>query len=47
MDGSRFDAWTRRRFGVAAGGLAGSFLPLAGWDDAEAKKKEKEVQEAG
>jgi hypothetical protein len=41
MDGSRFDAWTRRRFGLAAGGLAGSLLALMGLDDAEAKKKHK------
>lgn len=41
MDGSRFDAWTRRRFGVVAGGLAGSLLALAGRDDAEAKKRHK------
>lgn len=30
MDGSHFDAWTRRSFGVAAGGLAGSLLTIAG-----------------
>jgi hypothetical protein len=41
MDGSRFDAWTRRQFGLAAGGLAGSLLTLAGLVDAEAKKKGK------
>ena len=43
MDGSRFDAWTRRRFGLAAGGAIGSLLGLqiAGSDDAEAKKRKK------
>lgn len=29
MDDSRFDAWTRRRFGLAAGGAAASLLGLA------------------
>ena len=43
MDGSRFDAWTRRRFGLAAGGLAGSLLSLIGIgpDDAQARKGKK------
>jgi hypothetical protein len=39
MDGSRFDAWTRRRFGLAAGGLAGALLGLVGRDDAVLSKK--------
>src|SRR5690349_2141296 len=41
MDGSRFDAWTRRRFGLIAGGLA---TTLFGWtvpQVARAKKKKK------
>ena len=41
MDGERFDTWTRRRFGLAAGGL----LVLPGGrlarDDAVARKKHK------
>jgi hypothetical protein len=41
MDGSRFDAWTRRRFGVAAAGLVVGFFAVAGWDDAPAKRKHK------
>lgn len=41
MDGSRFDAWTRRGFGLAAGGLAGSLLAQTGILDTEAKKKKK------
>jgi hypothetical protein len=41
MDGSYFDAWTRRRFGLAAGGLVGSLGALAGRGDAAAKKKRK------
>ena len=41
MDGERFDAWTRRRFGLAAGGAAASLLGLLGMEDAEAKKKHK------
>jgi hypothetical protein len=40
MDGSRFDEWTRRRFGLVAGGVATSLLGLAALE-AEAKKKKK------
>ena len=42
MDGSRFDAWTRRRIGLAAGGVAaalGGLIPLG--EDGTAKKKRK------
>jgi hypothetical protein len=38
MDGSRFDAWTRRRFGLAASGALAAFLGLIGNDVAEAAK---------
>jgi hypothetical protein len=41
MDGSQFDAWTRRGFGAAAGGLAGALLAQAAIPGAEAKKKKK------
>jgi hypothetical protein len=41
MDGSAFDAWTRRRFGLAAGGVAASLLALAYSPGAQAKKKRK------
>jgi hypothetical protein len=43
MDGSRFDAWTRRRFSVSAGGLAASLslLSLASLDVATARNKKK------
>ena len=41
MDGSGFDAWTRRRFGMAAGGLAASVAAMAGFGNAKAKKKKK------
>lgn len=41
MDGSRFDAWTRRGFGLAAGGVAGTLLAQAGLVGTEAKKKKK------
>ncbi|CAA9547701.1 MAG: hypothetical protein AVDCRST_MAG59-1423 [uncultured Thermomicrobiales bacterium] len=34
MDDSKFDAWTRRGFGRAAGGAAASLLGLAGLDTA-------------
>src|SRR5689334_4264103 len=30
MEPERFDAWTRRRFGLVAGGLA-AILPALGW----------------
>ena len=36
MDGSRFDAWTRRGFGRAAGGAAAVLIGLAGGSDAGA-----------
>jgi hypothetical protein len=38
MDGSRFDSWTRRRIGLAAGGMAAT---LAGLFSADANKKKK------
>lgn len=41
MNGSRFDVWTRRRFGLATGGLAASFLGLATVNELEAKRKRK------
>jgi len=39
VDGSRFDAWTRRQFGLAAGGMAASLLGLASLAETDAKKK--------
>lgn len=42
MDGSQFDTWTRRRFGLAAGGAAlASILGIANLPEAEAKKRKK------
>jgi hypothetical protein len=41
MDGSLFDAWTRRRFGLAAAGTATAILGITQARDAEAKKKRK------
>ena len=38
MDGSQFDAWTRRSVGLAAGGLAGSLLAVSGIAGIAAKK---------
>ena len=38
MDGSRFDAWTRRKFGLAIGGGVASALGLGLLDAADAKK---------
>jgi hypothetical protein len=43
MDGSRFDAWTRRRVGLAAGGVTIVLLGLAD-ADVRAKKKQKKKQ---
>lgn len=40
MDGSRFDTWTRRRFGLAVGSLAASTIGF-GAHDAEAGKRKK------
>jgi hypothetical protein len=41
MDGSRFDAWTRRSLGLAAGGLAAAMVSLT-TPNAAGKKKKKE-----
>ncbi len=42
MDGSQFDAWTRRRFGMATGGAAAAaLLGLVGLADTDAKHKNK------
>jgi hypothetical protein len=41
MDDAHFDAWTRRRFGLVAGGLAATILGLAGIEDAQTRKKRK------
>ena len=40
MDGKRFDAWTRRRFGLAAGGLVTSLVALVGPDVATTTAKD-------
>lgn len=41
MDGSRFDAWTRRQFGFAAGGLLAAVVASRLEDVGAAKKKHK------
>jgi hypothetical protein len=41
MDSKRFDAWTRRRFGLGAGGLAASLLGLQDLNEAKGKKNNK------
>lgn len=41
MDGLQFDAWTRRRFGIAAGSIATWLLGQAARDDADARRKGK------
>jgi hypothetical protein len=38
MDGSRFDAWTRRRMSLATGGLLASFCGIGVFAGVEAKK---------
>ena len=41
MDGSRFDAWTRRRFGLTTGGILAGLLGARSLDDAAAADKQK------
>jgi N-acetylglucosamine-6-sulfatase len=41
MDGSRFDLWTRRFFGLAMGGALASLLGLLAADDADATDKQR------
>jgi hypothetical protein len=41
VDSSRFDAWTRRRFGIATAGIVAGLLGLGERDDAPAKRKRK------
>ena len=41
MDGNRFDAWTRRRVGLAAGGVLAAFLALSERDEAAARRRRR------
>lgn len=41
MDASRFDAWTRRRFGLVVGTGIAALAGASARDDADAKKKRK------
>lgn len=41
MDGSRFDAWTRRRVGIASGFALTTTLGLVAREDGAAKKNKK------
>lgn len=41
VDGSQFDAWTRRKFGLAASGVAASLLGLASVTESDARRKNK------
>lgn len=41
MNGGSFDAWSRRRVGMVAGGLAASLLGIVPSEDTAAKKKRK------
>jgi hypothetical protein len=45
MDGSRFDAWTRRRVGIAAGAAA-MLLGMPPWNEATTKRKRKQRKRA-
>jgi hypothetical protein len=47
MEESRFDTWTRRRFGLATGGAAVALMGLAGRNGALAKKKKKKKCKGG
>ncbi len=44
MEETHFDAWTRRRFGLMAGG---ALVALAGWQGTDAKKKKKRCKKLG
>ncbi len=41
MDGSRFDAWTRRQFGAAAAGAAAGLFGLDAREDVDARRGKK------
>lgn len=41
MDDSRFDAWTRRRFGLITGGALATLLGLLDLDEADASRKSR------
>lgn len=41
MDGSRFDAWTRRKFGIVVGGFAAALLALGSTDEGDARKRRR------
>jgi hypothetical protein len=47
MDGLRFDIWTRRRVGIAAGGAFPALLGLTARNDGTAKKKKKRCRKLG
>lgn len=41
MDSERFDAWTRRRFGLGLGGATAGLFALVAPDEAQGKKNRK------
>jgi hypothetical protein len=42
LDGSRFDGWTRRRFGLVTGGAtATGLLSLLGFEEADARRRRR------
>lgn len=45
MDGSRFDAWTRRRFGVAMAGALALLFGLEASQEADARRKRRAVRQ--
>ena len=46
MDGSRFDAWTRRKVGLGLGGLAATLLGAATGPETVARKKKPKKKSA-
>ena len=47
MDGPQFDAWTRRRFGLAAGSLLAGLLCAVRIEDAAAEKEAQTLPKTG
>jgi hypothetical protein len=47
MNGSRLDAWTRRRFGIATRGVLAAALSLAAIENGAAKKNKNTCRKLG
>src|SRR5262245_57177368 len=46
MDVSRFEGWTRRRFGLASGGALTALLGITQWQEAAAKNPKQAARHA-